>query len=65
MSSTATSSKITIDEAAEEWGCSNRTIRRMIARGTVPGYRVGPRLLRVDRDELAQAMRVVPTGSAA
>jgi excisionase family DNA binding protein len=58
--------KISLTEAAEEYGCSVRTIRRMIARGEVTAYRVGKRLLRVDREELAAAMHAIPTaGNAA
>jgi excisionase family DNA binding protein len=62
MSQAAT--KIPLTEAAVEYGCSVRTIRRMIARGELTGYRVGQRLLRVDRAELASAMRVVQTVAA-
>lgn len=51
---------MTLDAAAAEYGCSPRTIRRMIARGDLRGYRVGRRLLRVDRAELTAAMRAVP-----
>lgn len=38
--------------AADYIGVSERTIRRMILSGEVNGYRFGPRLLRVDLDEL-------------
>jgi excisionase family DNA binding protein len=48
-------------EAAQVYGVSARTIRRRISDGTVPGYRVGPRLIRVSLEELAQALAVIPT----
>lgn len=43
----------TLQEAAEYWSCHERTIRRHIAAGNLTGYRLGPRMLRVDLDELA------------
>lgn len=39
-------------EAAEYAGVHHLTIRRWIAKGVLTGYRVGPRLIRVDLDEL-------------
>jgi len=48
-------------DAAQQYGVSIRTIRRRIADGTVGGYRIGPRLIRVDLNELAQALAVIPT----
>jgi excisionase family DNA binding protein len=54
-------------EAGEMVGCSGRTIRRMVARGAITGYRLpGSRLLRVDLNELDAKLREVPTaGNAA
>jgi excisionase family DNA binding protein len=37
---------------AEHIGVSDKTMRRMIASGQITGYRVGPRLVRVDLNEL-------------
>lgn len=48
----------TLQEAAEYWCCHERTIRRHIAAGYLTGYRFGPRMLRVDLDELAAAFQV-------
>jgi excisionase family DNA binding protein len=51
---------ISLPEAAEYAGCSVRTVRRMIATGTITGYRVGGRrLIRVDMDELELALRPI------
>lgn len=47
-------------EASEHLGVSQKTLRRMISSGTVTGYRVGPRLLRVDLRELDATPTVVP-----
>lgn len=49
--------------AAERAGVSERTVRRWIADGRLAGYRVGPRLLRVDRAELDALFAVVPTAA--
>lgn len=43
---------ITLDQAAELLAVSPRTVRRMISDGTLTGYRLGPRLLRVDAGEI-------------
>lgn len=56
---------ITLHEAAELVGCGHLTIRRRVSDGTVPGYRVGKRALRVSRAEvLAGLVRRIPTASA-
>lgn len=47
--------------AAQRAGVSERTVRRWIADGRLAGYRVGPRILRVDRAELDALFAVVPT----
>lgn len=55
---------VPLTEAARIYGVSARTIRRRISDGTVTGYRIGPRLIRVDMNELAQALAVIPTVKA-
>lgn len=50
-------------EAAEYLGVTCRTIRQMIADGRITGYRSGTRLVRVDLNEIDEAMR--PFGGAA
>lgn len=52
-----------ISEAAEYLGVTDRTIRQMIADGRLTGYRSGKRLVRVDLNEIDEAMR--PFGGAA
>jgi hypothetical protein len=41
-------------------GCE-KTIRNWIAAGRLTGYRVGPKLIQVDLDELDRLIRPVPT----
>ena len=48
---------------AEYIGVSEKTLRRMIASGAVSGYRVGPRLVRVDLNDLDAAARAIPAAS--
>lgn len=43
---------LTVKLAAHRMGCSERTIRRMIDRGEITGYRLGPRMIRVDLAEI-------------
>jgi excisionase family DNA binding protein len=51
----------TLPEAADYAACSVKTLRRRIADGTLTGYRFGPRALRVDLNELDDALRPIPT----
>lgn len=62
---TPTRRPASIAEAAEHIGTSERTVRRYIADGRLTGYRVGPRLIRVDLDELDNLLRPIPTASTA
>lgn len=50
-----------IPQAAAYAAVSTKTIRRRIADGTLTGYRFGPRTLRVDLNELDDALRPIPT----
>lgn len=43
---------ITIHEAAEHLGVDPKTIRRYISQGRLTAVRVGPRLIRIDRESL-------------
>ena len=56
-----------IAAAAKSTGVSPKTIRRYIAAGRLTGYRVGPRLIRVDLNEVDALLHRIPTvgGSAA
>lgn len=51
---------VSIAEAAEYLGVSPKTIRRYIAAGRLTGYRTGPRLIRVDRNDLDAMLRRIP-----
>jgi excisionase family DNA binding protein len=53
-----------ISEAAARVGVNIKTIRRWIASGQLAGYRAGPRLLRVDPDELDGMLTLVPTAAS-
>lgn len=50
----------TLPAAAEYAACSVKTIRRRVADGTIPAYKLG-RLLRVDLNDLDHALRPIPT----
>jgi len=50
-----------IAEAADYIGANPRTIRRYIASGRLTGYRVGPRLIRVDLNEVDALLRPIST----
>lgn len=52
-----------VADAAESYGVSERTIRRYIANGTLTAYRFGPRMIRIDLDELDSTL--VPMGGGA
>jgi excisionase family DNA binding protein len=48
-------------EAAESYGMSVKTLRRYITEGRITGYRAGPKLIKVDLDELdAVLIRPIP-----
>jgi excisionase family DNA binding protein len=52
-------------EAAERTGLSTKTLRRCIASGMLAAYRSGPRVLRVDPDDVDRMMVRLPTVSSA
>ncbi|MBA3719857.1 MAG: excisionase family DNA-binding protein [Nocardioidaceae bacterium] len=45
-------------EAARRYNVSTKSIRRRVADGSITGYRVGPRLIRLDLDEVEAALLV-------
>jgi excisionase family DNA binding protein len=51
-------------EAADYLGTCDWTVRRYIAAGALTGYRTGPRLIRVDLNELDAMLAPIPTGGA-
>ncbi len=52
---------VSLSAAAAYADVSTRTLRRYIAQGRLTGYRVGPRLVKVDLSELDQLARPIPT----
>jgi len=53
-----------INAAAEYAAISTKTVRRRIACGDLTGYRVGPRLIRVDLVEVDALLRPIPSASS-
>ena len=54
---------ITVDMAAERLLVSRKTVDRMIRRGVLPAYRIGPKAVRIDEDDLdayVKGNRVAP-----
>lgn len=47
--------------AAERTGLSIRTLRRRIASGDLAAYRTGPRIIRVNPDDVDRLMVRIPT----
>lgn len=60
MSSTLARKFRTIEAAAGYLNVSTRTIRRYIAQGKLPAYRVGGTLVRVDQADLDALVRQIP-----
>ena len=49
-------------DAVDYFGVSTKTLRRYIASGLITGYRTGPRMIRVDLNELDVLLaRPIPT----
>jgi excisionase family DNA binding protein len=53
----------TVKQTAEYLSVDTRTIRRWIAQSRIVAYRVGPRLIRIDRDSVLKL--ATPVGGAA
>lgn len=49
---------------SEQYGVSEKTLRRYIAQGKLTGYRFGTRLIRVDLDEVEALLKPIPTAKA-
>ncbi|WP_067473483.1 helix-turn-helix domain-containing protein [Dietzia timorensis] len=54
-----------IPNAAENYGVHHSTIRRWISQGRIHGYRFGPKMLRVDLNELDALLRPLATAGGA
>lgn len=50
---------LSIPQAAEQRGVSVSTIRRLIARGELRAFRIGPRIIRIDPRDLDAAVTEV------
>lgn len=50
---------ISVAEAARRAGVHPRTMRRWVAEGKITGYRIGPRLLRVNPADVAHLLTPV------
>ena len=57
--------RVGITEAAEYLGVNPRTIRRYVESGRISGYRVGPRLIKVDLDDIDALIQPITSGGAA
>lgn len=62
MPSSADKRLVSLQEAADIYGVSVKTVRRRIAEGHLPGYRLrGTRGIRVRSSELDVLLRPIPT----
>ena len=50
-----------LSQAAARTGLSTRTLRRRISAGQLAAYRNGPRLIRLDPDDVDKLMSRLPT----
>lgn len=50
-----------LGDAADYAQVSPRTLRRYISAGRLTGFRIGPRAIRVDLDEIDALLRPIPT----
>ncbi len=48
-------------QAAAAYGLNKRTVYRWIADGLLPAWKIGPKLIKVDLDDLDDLARPVPT----
>lgn len=54
---------LTLAEAATYTGVTVQTVRKYIASGHLPGYRLGPKFVRVDLADVERLLREIPTWS--
>jgi excisionase family DNA binding protein len=55
LSATGLPALLSIAQVAEATGLSDKTIRRRIDDGTFKAHRIGPRILRIERDSILGA----------
>lgn len=53
----------TIDQTAEYLNCGERTVRRAIAEGRYPAYKIGRRNVRIDLNEVDEAFTAMPSAA--
>lgn len=56
---------VPLGEAADYAGFSTRTLRRYISQGLLIGYRVGPRHIRIDLNEVDGMFSAIPSANDA
>lgn len=54
---------LSIDQVAALRGVSRKTVRAWISAGLLPAARFGPRLIRINPDDLAKLGRTIPTAA--
>lgn len=55
---------VSLAEASKLFDVSPKTLRRRIADGSLTGYRLGPRLIKVDLEEVDAILRVIPSAAS-
>lgn len=55
---------LTLTQAADILALDEKTLRRYISAGRLTGYRVGPRAVRLDADEVDALARPIPSAIA-
>ncbi|MGP5251486.1 helix-turn-helix domain-containing protein [Brachybacterium alimentarium] len=63
MSTEFNVANLSIAEAAEQLGLTEKTIRRYIAAGKLPAYRVGSRTVRIKSSDLERLLKPIPTAN--
>ena len=53
---------LTLKEAADWYGVSERTLRRRVSEGRLPAYRIGPRSIRVKAADVEALAERIPAG---
>lgn len=57
--------KLSIAQVADLYGLHPRTVRRYIAAGKLLAYRIGPRMIRLDEDQVRRALDGEPVNDHA
>ena len=61
MNKTPMPARLSIQHAAEYLGVHSKTVRRYIAEGRLKAVRIGPRLIRIDRESLVALANPIGT----